>query len=61
MGSNLSFWPLLVPLGHFLKKIPKKLLFEFSKLLSFLFEQIVTDDVDIEKYAINRSDLKYFK
>ena len=55
MGLNLSFWPLLDIFG---KKFPKGTFLNFSKLLTFLVEQIVTDDVDIEKYAINRSDLK---
>ena len=33
----------------------------FSNLLSFLVEQIVTDDIDIDKYDINRSDLQQSK
>ena len=33
----------------------------FSNLLSFLVEQIVTDDIDIDKYDINRCDLQQSK
>ena len=47
------------PFWSFFEKNAQKVTFlNFSKLLSFLVEQIVTDDVDIEKYAITRSDLK---
>ena len=33
----------------------------FSNHIAFLVEQIVTDNVDIEKYDINRSDLQQFR
>ena len=53
---EFEFW---APFGQFLKKKSQKVTFlNFSKLLTFLVEQIITDDVDIEKYAINRSDFK---
>ena len=50
MGSNLSFWPF----WSFFEKNSQKVTFlNFSKLLTILVEQIVTDDVDIETYAID--------
>ena len=47
IGLNLAFF---APFDYFLKNIAKKINFLiFSNHLAFLVEQIVTDNVDIEK------------
>ena len=46
MGLNLTFWPLLV---IFEKHCQNNNFLIFSNHLAFLVEQIVTDNVDIEK------------
>ena len=46
MGLNLTFWPLLVIFEKHCQKINFLI---FSNPLAFLVEQIVTDNVDIEK------------